>query len=827
MTRLHISADFCRLNGQVSRLAIIFGSAALAISPTMAQDIHGSDLTAQSEGEVRRSAGGLDEIVVTARKVAENLQDVPVSITAFTGDALKTQNALSLSDVQRLTPSLLIRSGGLSPASLTFSIRGQFNAENLASSDPSVGVYVDGVYIARAYGINTNFLDIQNVQVLKGPQGTLFGRNTTGGAILIETNDPILDELTGSASITYGNFDYKSASAIINLPVVTDKVALRAAVEFADSDGYHRDSNTGVRGGERDHWNARLKLLVKPTDTLSIQVMGDAFEQKARTMPWLANYFSPTWSTTALTAGAHVLGASNCFADTAACRVAGFEFLDDSVAESYATPNRTGTSFPNFVDVKTRTLTGTVALETEFGEIKFVNGYRRVAHDNCMDMDGTSAPIYQVCSRQRLKQFSTELQFTGKGFDNRLEFAAGAFYFRESGTDQSRGQAYAAPINSMVGIYYGDVDNTSIGLYGQVNYALTDRLTATAGLRWSADRKGIIVNNRTQSVGTVFDPFFGNELNPELPAGATLRCDLSRCPDQRADEFTGISYTLGLDYEVAPDVLLYVKNARGFRSGGQNLRATAAVGDVNPFVPVRPEIATSYEAGLKSEWFDRRLRLNLAGYFIDMKDLQRRSIVTIDGVGTTILGNAKKAEIYGGELEANLSVLEGFQLATTLAYVHPKYTDYTNPYTNYDRKRDLFDGVARWQYSVSGIYSKDFDFGKLSLRADWAWLGTFTISDFNYFIDETGAARSTADGSLLPSPEIAESIVKAARSNAAGELSLRAALGFNDDRFEIAVWGKNLTNHRRFVTGALLNGVALGGNRSEPRTYGVTLSARF
>lgn len=781
----------------------------------------------ESDARTHQSATALNEIVVTARKVAENLQDVPVAITAFTGETLTSQNAMSLADVQRLTPSLLIRPGTLSPASLTFAIRGQVNIDALASSDPSVGVYLDGVYIARAYGIDANLLDIQSLQVLKGPQGTLFGRNTTGGAILLQTNDPDLSDTSGELALTYGRFDYKSATAVINLPLVTDKAALRAAVEIADSDGYHVDTISGERSGEKDRWNARVKLLLKPTDTLSLLLSAEGYGHKGNAAPWFPYYFSPQWGNAALTAGVNQLGQSACFGDLEACKIVGFDALDQDIANASKNPNRTGTSYPNHVNIKTRTYMATASLDTDFGEIRFVNGHRKVGNDNCQDMDGTPASLYGLCSRQRLKQFSSELIFTGKGFDNRVEFAAGAFYFSEQGTDQSRGQAYGAPLNSSVTLYYGDVDNNSIGLYGQVNVKLDDRLTFTGGLRWSSDRKGIIVNNRTQNIGTIFDPPIGGTVNPSLPIGVTLRCDLNRCPDRRADEFTGVSYTVGFDYQLTDDVLLYAKTARGFRSGGQNLRASAAVGDINPFVPFKPEIATSYEGGIKSELFDRRLRVNVAGYLVDMKDIQRRSVVVANGGATTVLGNADKAEIYGGEVEANLSVFDGFQLAGTLAYVHPEYKDYVNPFTGFDRHRDRFDGVAKWQYSISAIYAREFDFGKLALRTDWAWLGAFALNDINYYVDAQGVARSTSDGSAFPSVAIAEAITNNLTSKSGGELSARGSLSFDDDRYEIAIWGRNLTNNRRAMTGTYLNTIAVSGNLAEPRTYGVTLSGKF
>jgi iron complex outermembrane receptor protein len=239
----------------------------------------------------------LEEIVVTARKVEENLQSVPVAVTAISGEGLERQNAVRLSDMAQVAPGLTIRPASNNASAVALQIRGQYQNDNLATLDPSVGTYVDGLYWARAYGLNADFLDVQSAQVLRGPQGTLFGRNTTGGAMLVQTNDPDAGAFSAMASASYGRFDERSAMAVVNIPLAQDRVALRLAGSFMKRDGYIEDAPftfgaastptaiaaafplsdprsvrgaTGRQLGDRDTWTLRGKLLLQPTDDLRI-----------------------------------------------------------------------------------------------------------------------------------------------------------------------------------------------------------------------------------------------------------------------------------------------------------------------------------------------------------------------------------------------------------------------------------------------------------------------------------------------------------------------------------------------------------------------------
>jgi iron complex outermembrane recepter protein len=284
----------------VARMLGGAAAAAIALGSTTAYAAD-ADAAAADAPNADTNTGGLTEIVVQARKVNENLQDVPVAVTVISGEELERKSVVRFQDIAAFTPGLYMRSGSNSPAGITVSLRGQFQNDTLATLDPSVGTYVDGVYWARAYGLNTTLLDVSAVQVLKGPQGTLFGRNTTGGAVLINSNDPKLGEFSGRLSATYGRYNEFEPTAVVNIPI-GDRIAIRLAGKRFSRDGYTINSVpanaasavgavttavarrpvggnlNGLKLDNRDRWQGRAKILIQPTDNFGIVFSGEYFK---------------------------------------------------------------------------------------------------------------------------------------------------------------------------------------------------------------------------------------------------------------------------------------------------------------------------------------------------------------------------------------------------------------------------------------------------------------------------------------------------------------------------------------------------------------------
>jgi iron complex outermembrane recepter protein len=818
------------------RAQALLGASAFAIGIAA---LPGSAL-AQTAPAPAAAETGLDTIVVTARKVNENLQDVPVAVTVLSGADLQTRNIERIENIAAFTPGLSIRQAQSSPSAINITLRGQVQGDILATLDPSVGTYVDGVYWARAYGLNGGFLDISSVQALKGPQGTLFGRNTTGGALLINSNDPELSRFTGNASVSYGRFKEFEATGVLNIPV-GDKIAIRLAGKRTSRNGYttnsvpagtvtavpagtpvQRASFVGTPNGvvldERDRWQFRGKLLLQPTDTLSLIFSGEYFDMNETTPSReivlatnsyaAANTTYNTASTAALFAGILSGGPPpTSGANAAASTALGLTALNAQTAFFAANPNLTSNNEVGFTHARTQTFNFIGALDTSFGQIKLLAGIRDVKTFAQLDLEGSSFPIHYTEGNQSLKQQSGELQITGKAFNNAVDFAVGAFVFHESGFDTSISITVPA-LNGATSHFGGIINNDSIGAYGQATWHITDRLSFTGGLRYSVDDKGLESrnNNYIRATGATVCSIQGGTLfigEQNLPAG---------CAINRRDSFAGVSYTAGLDYKITDNILIYAKTAKGFRSGGQNLRAPNAAA----FLPFQPEIAYSYEIGFKSEFFDRRVRLNMAAYTTDVNNIQRTTLISVPALppstvaGTaTILSNAGKARFRGVEAELTALVFPGFTISASGALVDPKYVNFAD--LSGDRSFERFTGVAKQQFALGADYKGNLsDSVKVALHVDYTWRSSIATSEYNFVANPQNDA-----------------IIAATTAPALGEIGARAAVTFANN-YEIAVYGRNLTNNRSYVQNLLVAPLGyITGIRNQPATYGLTASVKF
>jgi iron complex outermembrane recepter protein len=800
----------------------------------------------------------LEDIVVTARRVEENLQDVPVAVTAFTGADLVNQNAQRVQDVARFTPGLNIRPGNGSSTSLTIALRGQAQTDILATLDPSVGTYVDGIYWARAYGLNASLLDIQSVQVLKGPQGTLFGRNTTGGAMLINSNDPELGEFSGSLSGTYGRFDERELIGVVNIPV-GDKVALRLAATGFERDGYTTNStplgigatvdertllgygpgvtsttpvaralrspNGGPRLDDRNRRNLRAKLLLKPLDNLSLLFSAEYFkvdEHPSYALRLATSAFTPVPDPSLPAANQAAFISTNSNSNSAARMVGllsgassatavntGLTILNALASDLAANPRRTMTNDIAYHYAKTQTYNFIGTLDTFFGAIKLLTSYRKVNAHAGFDNDGSPYPILFSEGQQRLKQLSGELQITGNAFDDTVAFAGGAFVFNETGYDQSLSISLPT-INPLTSQNLAKIDNDSIGLYGQATWNISDKLSFTGGLRYSVDDKGIDSRNYNylRTTGTVncllavtssgsLVTFSSPDVQPFAPA---------LCSAVRRDSFSGVSYIAGMEYKPNDDILLYVKTAKGFRSGGQNLRAS----NLSQLRAFQPEVAYSYEAGVKAELLDRRLRVNVAAYTTTVKDLQRSTILPAPSGSVSVLGNIGEARIRGIEAEVGALLFDGFRVSATGALTDPKYIDFSD--LSGDRRAERFAAVSEKQYSLAADYDTDLNANlKLRLHADYSWRSKQATDPYNF-----------------PANPNNDFVLSGTTAPAYGLLGARATLEIGEN-YEVSVFGRNLTNSRAVVSTLFVRPVGFGANTStqEPLTYGLSGTVRF
>jgi iron complex outermembrane receptor protein len=788
---------------QISGISLL---ALMLVNPVLAR-AQGS--TIESGAGATSASGGqqLEDIVVTARKVAENLQDVPVAITVQTGEDLARQSARNVTDIARLSPSLDIRPGVTTPSAVFFSIRGQGQTNSAAVTDGSVGVYFDGIYIARTFGINADLLDVDNVQILKGPQGTLFGRNTAGGAVLMKTNDPDLDGISGSVTMGYGRFDRANASAVVNIPLLDDRIGVRIAGSVDRRDGYIREINSGRRMDGYDNQNARIKLLIKPADNFRLLLEADYTHNSGIQQPYRLLYANPAGTTAPLAAAVETIGAS-CLvaANTPTCLAQGGTLLTAAAARA-----RSDSFALNVLPVsvsETRSFIGTAELDTGIGEVKLIVGQRNVKSDSDRDVDGSPYGLSTNGQIQDLDQFSAELQLTGKTWQDRLKYVAGLYYFDEDGSDLSiSGTTPALNPNNPFN-YDNRIFAKSKAAYGQLTFEVTDRFSLTGGLRYTKEDKG------TQLSSLLFTASSG-----------TYVCQLTVCPSRREDSFESTDYLVSANYEISPDMMVYAKKSTGFRSGGQNGRAT---GSFNAFLPYGPEKTYANEIGLKSELFDRRVRLNLSAYYNIVKGTQRSSVIVVDTRTSTVTINNGEVEIKGGELELDALLFDGFRLGGTAAYTGQDYRKFVDPATGVDRSHERLGPQPPWTFTISGTYTRDLDFAKLLLRADYIWQSDADLYADNFYTDAAGIVRNASSDAMISNVANARAIVDASTQQSVGIINAKASLTFADS-FELSAYVKNLTD-KRDVLGVIVFPAPFDfvtGIRREPRTWGLTASYRW
>ncbi|NCU11329.1 MAG: TonB-dependent receptor, partial [Sphingomonadaceae bacterium] len=411
--------------------------------------------------------------------------------------------------------------------------------------------------------------------------------------------------------------------------------------------------------------------------------------------------------------------------------------------------------------------------------------------------------------------------------NDRLSFAVGATYLKESGYDISHTNAPNPPPgpSAIWTQFRGDIDNKSIGIYGQASYAVTDKLNITAGLRWSHDDKGVtvqssVIPNKGAAVAC-------------LPLAITADNNgdgvftVADCSRSRSDTWKNLSYTVGLDYKVNDDVMIYAKQSRGYRAGAQQLRSLTLT-DTNP---AQPEIVNEQELGIKTEFMDRRIRFNLAGYHYKVTGAQRSVILNVGGTSRTVLENAN-TEAWGFEADVNVRVADGLNVFGGYAHTNPKYTSYNGfvvvggVLTPFDKSGQKFGSIVKDQFSVGMNYSGDVGFARVNLNASYAWQGDmYQVGD----PVSTLILPSASGGGGLPNAAEAEKLIAAGKTPAYGITNVRAALTFGpDDNYEVAVWGRNVFDVRAKQYILFLGGFNyVGANWNDPATYGVTVTAKF
>jgi len=622
------------------------------------------------------------EIIVTARRREESLQDVPIAVTALSGEALQQQGVRSVADLN--VPSLKITSAASLRNVAVIAIRGQRTQESQLLTDPAVGTYFAEVVQPRPYGFGQSLYDLQSVQVLKGVQGTLFGRNVTGGAVLVEPNHP-KDVLEGEVRGSIGNFDLREIYGMLNVPL-GDKAAFRIAGKKRERDGFSRDVSNGRDYDDQNFKTFRASLLLKPTEDLESLFILDYFKAHehgtAAFMTALKN--NPATDTTPLAQQERLrqqgLPLTNFSAQLAQARAlfAAKRYRLDIASGDGGNLDVTGLPYERNRNLGIQNKT---TFDLGSATIKNIAGYREVSRSNVQDYDGVPGFILSPFQTVHAKNYSEELQVQGKALGDKLNYTVGGFYFLEKGSELSEGVSLpelmilggrgpagllTTPASLFSGYNPSDARAETYAFYGAASYAFTPALTLSGGLRYNNDKRSVhVAPTRPNLNQCAFDP----DNNPATPAPPVAQCSFSN--REGWDAFT---WDATLQYEPNENLTAYASTRKGFRAGGFSLRAQSEAA-LRPF---NPETVQEYELGLKNRFDVGAGYLNTtAALFYQLgKNVQKQNPLGIDTNGdgqadtvVTVITNSAKQENYGLELEASLALNNGLKLGAYYSYV--------------------------------------------------------------------------------------------------------------------------------------------------------------
>lgn len=719
-----------------SRLAIGVSCCASPI-PASSQEMDDDNVGSQVE-----------EIVVTAQRVAQGIQKVPLAVTAITGDSLEQRGIRGIEDLNSAVPGLNVATSSVAQPFL----RGIGNSSSALGNEASTAVYVDGVYYSRLpvgmFGLN----NIERVEVLKGPQGTLFGRNASAGVIQLVTKDP--KDVSVKGGVSYGRRNYFDGNFYASSPISDTLAADISVAGQKFIDGYGHNDTLDIRSGYVDYFIARSKWLFIPSDT---------------TRATLSGFYSRT---NVDTQGNVLPGFIAGYSSDPRGPLLPLDYYDQ----------RKGTKSFNI----TKSYGVTLKVEQDLGSVNLISttAYMKMVLDQVSDADYSERDDMVIIYGGPVKQFTQEFLARSANMGS-LQWQVGAFYFRARSEYDDKTFFYS-PDNT-VPSYLGSEGFISTGyqvaksyaLFGQATYQIVEGLKATGGLRYSMDRlsaDGIIIRGNG---GVYSDP----------PAAS--------------DKLNKLTFRAAIDFQLTDEVLLYASFSRGFKS---------AVFNILPYsnVPNKPEVLDAYEAGFKTDLFDRRVRLNGAAYHYKLKNPQ----VQLLTAGSVVLSNAESARVNGAELEMQVAVTGGLRLRASGSYVDSKYTSYSNapsgpqnpnspfgsvnPLISIDAKGNYLPFAAKWTTNIGFDHHIDFSGGTLFISGDWAYNSGYYFEPDNLIHQK---AFSLVNGQIKYALE--------------GGMSVR-------------LWGRNLLGEKYATrAGSTAGPASFSYVPGQPRMYGVGLDFSF
>ncbi|VAX04826.1 TonB-dependent receptor [hydrothermal vent metagenome] len=756
------------------------------------------------QAEEAEMIASLEEIIVTARKRSESIQETPIAITALSTAQLEKRSLTNLMEIGAYIPNVVMNSspstsGGGNNSQIY--IRGIGQSDFLFTTDPGVGIYVDGVYHPRTLGGVMDLLDLERVEVLRGPQGTLFGKNTIGGAIALTSQKPMGDG-TGYLEVTTGRFDRLDIRGSFDV-ALSDTLAAKVSMSSKNRDGIGRRLEYGTdkvldTAGDENATSARVALRWEASPDVTIDFTADYTREREKGVPSILVFVDDNGA---------ALGGLGGLWNILVGGPAGLPYTSDFIIggdnryDSYATDGNRNTldSYGFSMDIDWAV--------NENLSFRSITAYREMEAFFNSDTDGSPLSFVTTDQAQDQNQVSQEFQLIGTSFDDKLDWVVGVFYFDEFGRDDNvvrlasglydalealpgtlDGSPLTAPtaaggpgnpINPNFDLdlnIFNEIDIKSYAAFTQGTYQVSDKISVTAGARYSYEKKDYFLNHTRENSGAVI---IGN-----------------RTISENWSSFTPMG---SIDYKINEDALIYISVTQGFKSGGFNGRPIS-VSAVDSF---DPETVLSYEFGFKTDWFDNRLRLNGAVFNANYTDMQLGSISADEnGVLALRIQNAGKAKIQGFELELQARPTANLDIIGSLGYVDFEITQLDAGVQDFNLNTRAMK-TPEWNFSLGAEYTVEIDSSsEISLRGDWTY--------------QSETEQNVQNTDLIRAPGY-------------GLLNTRLTYSNLDNDWEIALFVTNLTD-KTYVSSGFQTLTSFGTANliyGRPREWGLTVKKRF
>lgn len=684
-------------NNNRSSLLCVLPAITLLATPAYAQSAQEPGATEAPAAEEHAGAQAMmDEIVVRARKkgAAESAQDVPIALAAVSGVQIEAMHAQDLTDIGMTMPNVRLDDGGAFPGVSNYTIRGMGFNSTIASVEPTVGTFVDGIYIGANLGGLQDTLDLESVEVLRGPQGTLFGRNVTGGAVVMRSRRPD-GEFGAFAKLGAGSGSLMEMAGGIEGPI-SDTVAAKIFASYSDADGDWHNLTTGRRHGANETFAIRPILRFRPSSSVDITAIGE-------------------------------YGKTN--GDGVASR-----FIEDptqllyrqGVREPKGTENLS-INFDGDTDIEWKQAVLDANFDIAGGTLTSITGYRDVEYSSTGDTDGSETETARALNQMDQDQFSQELRFAGKAFGDKLDYTVGAYYFEQHMEQFYHVHFFGASNQRSRGI----LDHHTWSLFAQGDYEVVPNVFLTAGGRYTWEKKS------AQTART-------NECTLDLV------CTLH---DEGSTTWSNFTPKVGVSWRASPEAMFYASWTKGFRSGGYNIRTTGPrFNPANPTAafesagPYDQEEVKALEGGVKTDFLDGKARVNVAAFHNKFTGLQR----TVNSGLVNFIANVAAATVNGAEFEGTFLPIENLALNASVGYLDAKYDDYILPGTTTNLAGKQLIRAPKWTYSLAATYDLSLgSAGVVTSRVAYNYSSKTPANDpGNYF----APAYDLVDASIAWSP---------------------------------------------------------------------------